>query len=449
MSHASKPTWAKLEIVSLIIRVTVCLPLLAQVHSARSAEPDAQLHAERTLHALLDAFNTKNTEEIDRFVRSFAADGQMRTAGMVGFSQQTGGFDLLQITRSEPTAVEFLVKERARERRGLGLLTVSAAEPTALKLFVIKPVLSDDTLLGYAVDASARQRVVDGVVHKLQSYYVFPETAQSIRTALERRLKQGAYDEMTDGMSFASELTKHLQEVGRDKHLLVTFSPVRLPEDLNNPGADVTAERLKRVKTANCGFEKAEILPSNIGYLKLNEFADPAHCGPTASAAMAFLANTDSLVIDLRDNGGGDPAMIALLSTYLFKEPVHLNDLWTRTTGKTRQWWTLPHVSGSRLDHQRVYVLTSTRTFSGAEEFSYNLKALKRATIVGERTGGGAHPTRGERIDDRFVVYVPFARAINPMTGTNWEGSGVEPDVKVPAQEALETARKIESEVKT
>lgn len=448
MSYASKPTWTQRG-ASLLLRVAVCILLLTQLHPARAAETAAQLHAERMLRAFLDAFNTKNTEEIDRFVRTFAPHGPIHTAGMVSFSQHTGGYDLLRITRSEPTAVEFLVKERAGERRALGLLTVSAAAPTTLKFFVLRPVLTDDTLLGYGIDASARQRVVDEVARKLQNFYVFPETAQSIRSALARRLKQGAYDEMTDGMSFASELTKHLQEVGRDKHLLVTFSPARLPQDLNHPGADAAAERLKRVKTTNCGFEKAEILSGNVGYLKLNEFADPAHCGPTASAAMAFLANTDSLVIDLRDNGGGDPAMVALLSTYLFNEPVHLNDLWTRATGKTRQWWTLPHVPGSRLDHQRVYVLTSPRTFSGAEEFSYNLQALKRATIIGERTGGGAHPTRGERIDDRFVVYVPFARAINPITGTNWEGTGVEPDVKVPAQEALETARKIESETKT
>jgi C-terminal processing protease CtpA/Prc len=161
---------------------------------------------------------------------------------------------------------------------------------------------------------------------------------------------------------------------------------------------------------------------------------------------MNFLANVDAIVFDLRDNGGGHPAMIALISTYLFDQPTHLNDIWTRKTGATQQYWTLPVVPGKRLAAAPAFVLTSSRTFSGAEEFSYNLKNLKRATIVGETTGGGAHPVRGERIDDRFVIGVPFARAINPITLTNWEGIGVVPDVKVAAADALTTAQKLATE---
>jgi C-terminal processing protease CtpA/Prc len=196
----------------------------------------------------------------------------------------------------------------------------------------------------------------------------------------------------------------------------------------------------------NCGFEKVERLSSNIGYLKFNMFADPEVCGPTAVAAMNFLGNSDAIIIDLRENGGGDPKMIALLSTYLFSKPTHLNDLWERKSDTTQQYWTLPYVPGKRLDDKPAYVLTSKRTFSGAEEFSYSLKNLKRATIIGETTGGGAHPVRGQRIDDHFMIGVPFARAINPSSKTNWEGIGVEPDVKVPAAEALATAQKLATE---
>ena len=175
-------------------------------------------------------------------------------------------------------------------------------------------------------------------------------------------------------------------------------------------------------------------------------FADPDVCGSTAIAAMNFLANVDAIIIDLRENGGGDPKMIALVSTYLFSKPTHLNDLWERKGSITQQYWTLPYVPGKRLDDKLAYVLTSKRTFSGAEEFSYNLKTLKRATIVGETSGGGAHPVSGYRIDDRFMIGVPFARAINPITHTNWEGTGVEPDVKVSAADALSTAQKLASE---
>jgi C-terminal processing protease CtpA/Prc len=138
--------------------------------------------------------------------------------------------------------------------------------------------------------------------------------------------------------------------------------------------------------------------------------------------------------------------MIAFISTYLFDEPTHLNDLYNRKEDSTTQYWTLPYVPGKRLSDKPVFVLTSNRTFSGAEEFSYNLKNLKRATIIGETTGGGAHPVSGHRIDDHFMIGVPFARAVNPIAGTNWERTGVTPDVEVPAAEALDVAKKMASE---
>jgi Periplasmic protease len=141
--------------------------------------------------------------------------------------------------------------------------------------------------------------------------------------------------------------------------------------------------------------------------------------------------------------------MVALISTYLFAEPTHLNDLWQRKDNTTQQYWTLPYVPGKRLDGKPVYVLTSKQTFSGAEEFCYNLKNLKRATLVGETTGGGAHPVSGHRIDEHFIIGVPFARAINPISKTNWEGTGVEPDVKVSAAEALTTAERMAHERKS
>jgi retinol-binding protein 3 len=154
----------------------------------------------------------------------------------------------------------------------------------------------------------------------------------------------------------------------------------------------------------------------------------------------------DAIIIDLRENGGGDPKMVAYISSHLFAEPTHLNDLYNRKEDKTTEYWTLRDVPGARLAGKPVFVLTAKRTFSGAEEFSYNLKNLKRATIIGETTGGGAHPVSGHRIDDHFFIGVPFARAINPISKTNWEGTGVEPDVKVPASEALDVAKKMAAE---
>ena len=153
--------------------------------------------------------------------------------------------------------------------------------------------------------------------------------------------------------------------------------------------------------------------------------------------------HANAIIFDLRDNHGGDPNMVALIATYLFDHPTHLNDIYNRRENSTHQYWTLSDVPGKRLVDKPAYVLTSSETFSGAEEFSYDLKNLKRATLVGETTGGGAHLVSGHRIDDHFEIGVPFARGINPISKTDWEGTGVQPDVKVNAANALETAEKL------
>jgi C-terminal processing protease CtpA/Prc len=193
----------------------------------------------------------------------------------------------------------------------------------------------------------------------------------------------------------------------------------------------------------NCAFEKAEILPGNIGYLELNAFGPAEVCAPTATAAMNFLANTGAIIFDLRQNNGGDPDMVQFICSYLFDHPTRLSDIWTRKDSSTQQYWTLPYVPGKSLAGKPAYVLTSKQTFSGGEEFTYDLKNLKRATIVGETTGGGAHPVDAHRIGDRFVIAVPFATAVSPITHTSWEGTGVEPDVKVSADSALARAEKL------
>jgi C-terminal processing protease CtpA/Prc len=193
----------------------------------------------------------------------------------------------------------------------------------------------------------------------------------------------------------------------------------------------------------NCTFSKLEILNHNIGYVKFGAFPDPDICGPTVVAAMNFVAHTDALIFDLRENHGGDPSMVDFMVSYLFREPTHINELTNRHDNTTHQYWTLPWVPGPRFVDQPVYVLTSHDTFSGGEEFTYDLKAQKRATIVGETTGGGAHPVRGMPAGDHFAIGVPFGRPINPVTKGDWEGKGVEPDVKVSAADALTTAEKL------
>src|SRR5439155_7202386 len=356
---------------------------------------------------------------------------------------------LLNLKR-EPLRLEFLVKERRSETTAIGKLEVKDGDPAQVASFGVRAVppgtkLSD---LNFKIDAATRARVIDGAIAQLNEFYVFPETAKKMGDSVKSKQKKGDYDSITDGDAFAKMLTDNFQEVSHDKHLRVNFSPAPLPDRPDGPpNAEDRARYRKDMERMNCGFEKVEILSGNVGYLKFNFFADPYVCGPTAVAAMNFLANVDAIIFDLRENGGGDPKMIAFLSTYLFSEPTHLNDIWERKDDSTHQYWTLPYVSGKRLDGKPAYVLTSKQTFSGAEEFSYNLKNLKRATLIGETTGGGAHPVSGHRIDAHFMIGVPFARAITPISKTNWEGTGVEPDIKVPADQALDVAKEKAAEL--
>jgi hypothetical protein len=263
-----------------------------------------------------------------------------------------------------------------------------------------------------------------------------PTTAENRPLCLRHR------ENVTSARTLTETLTKHLQEVSHDKHLRVVYSHDPLPRKRTPSAEERQRMRVMQGKN-NFGFEKVERLEGNVGYLELHGFMDAEAAGDTAAAAMNFLAHTDALIIDLRQNGGGSPGMVALLCSYLFaNERKHLNDLvWRGPEGeRVEQWWTVPHVAGRHYANEDVYLLTSKRTFSAAEEFTYNLQALKRATVVGETTGGGAHPGGPRPINDHFVIWVPSGRAVNPITKTNWEGTGVKPDVLVPAELALKTA---------
>jgi hypothetical protein len=289
------------------------------------------------------------------------------------------------------------------------------------------------------LDASQKTQAVEGLSKLLQENYVFPDVAKQAAERLSAQLASGAYDKAGDARAFAMALTQDLQSVSKDKHLRVGLRP---PGE--KPAADDSPEALDRMKREmrkeNFGFRKVEILPGNVGYLDLRGFLPPSMAGETAVGAMNLLGNCDALIFDLRKNGGGDPEMIQLISTYLFDKPTHLNDLYWRKGDKRNQYWTLSYAPGPKLSSVPVFVLTSPRTFSGAEEFANNLKVLKRATIVGETTGGGANPGESFAFEPFFRAFIPTGRAVNPTTGTNWEGTGVEPDIKLPEAEALGAA---------
>ncbi|KAA2253856.1 S41 family peptidase [Solihabitans fulvus] len=278
------------------------------------------------------------------------------------------------------------------------------------------------------------------LVGQLTDRYVFPDVAERICQVLTRRLAEGAYRGVSDDEGFARVVTEDLQSVNGDKHLRLLHSVAEIPEQDAPELHDMAAQR-REAALAGHGFARVERLPGNVALLDVRRLFSPSVSGPAAVAAMNLVADADVLLVDLRRNSGGDPDMVALLCSYLFDEETHLNDLYFRPSDSTKQFWTLPYVPGARFGGDKpVYVVTSSSTFSGGEELSYNLRELGRATLVGEVTRGGAHPGGRYRVAAHLKSAVPSGRAINPVSGTNWEAVGVRPHVEVPAERALDTA---------
>jgi retinol-binding protein 3 len=430
-----------------MLRNLVCFLLVPLAMMAQTAIPDTPVG--RTFTAWLSAMNSGDRQQIEAYFKKYQPAKMENLDRTVQLADMSGGFEVTGIGKSDALHLEFSLKERSGDTAASGSLDVVDGNPAMVAKMTIQagshaaPDLSGKGGVPRAIDAATRARVIDGAIEQLNEYYVFPEVAKKMEAAVRARQKNGEYDAITSGDQFAEMLTEHFREISHDKHLAVRYSAAALPAGGAEEHGGDQAEYRKQMERINCGFEKAERLMNNVGYLKFNMFADPNVCRATATAAMNFLGNVDSIVFDLRGNGGGDPAMVALISSYLFETRTHLNDLWTRKGNTTEEYWTQPDVPGKKLSAAKVFILTSSRTFSGAEEFTNNLKNLKRATVVGETTGGGAHPVSGHRIDEHFLIGVPFARAINPITKTNWEGTGVEPDVKVPAADALSAALKM------
>ncbi len=289
------------------------------------------------------------------------------------------------------------------------------------------------------------KEVSQSIGNLLKTNYVNPEKAKKMASLLMKNYKEGKYNKINDVYQFANELKEDLNSVYQDKHLRISFNPelvkqIRAQEELEEPQID--EDYLRSLQRENFGFKEIKILDGNLGYLDLRGFYSTEFGSETAVAAMNFLSSADALIIDLRHNGGGSPTMIQLISSYLFEsKPVHLSGFYWRPDDKYTQNWTMPHVPGKRMPNTDVYILTSNNTFSAAEEFSYNLKHLKRATLIGETTGGGAHPGGTEIVSDRYTIWLPSGRSTNPITNTNWEGVGVKPHIEVSADNALDVAQ--------
>jgi C-terminal processing protease CtpA/Prc len=290
------------------------------------------------------------------------------------------------------------------------------------------------------LDTDQRRAAVAGLADNVRARYVFPEVAAHAADALLARLAAGSYGQ-TRPEPLAEALTSDLRALTGDRQLQVRFEP-----DFDTPAAAPTADRRERERRSfaadNFGVRKVEVLPGNVGLLDLRFFAPEELAAPILANAMSLLASSDALIVDLRDNGGGDADTIAFLCTYFFPEGrrVHLSDLRDRLQEQARESWIRAVVPGARYLDRPLYLLTSASTFGGGEELAYDLQALERGTVVGERTGGDAGTGASVAVGGGLVAFIPTARAVSAVTGSSWHGDGVKPDLATPAAKALEAA---------
>lgn len=309
----------------------------------------------------------------------------------------------------------------------------------------------DTKSVDFKIDENTRHTVIDKLVSELRGRYVNPELADKAAALLQSK-ERNEYSSIDSAEQFTKALNDDLRSVFQDKHLGVFFDDKALPADFTKTPADAMDKQLAQQICERSGVESVQNLEGNIGYLRLTGFfpsnsdADPRAVELTKQAidsTMSKLADKDALIIDLRENTGGDPQTVLRTLNYLLDAGTHVNSIHWREGSATREERMVTREpEGQKFGSQKpIYLLTSEQTFSAGEEFAYDLQALGRAKVIGGITGGGANPTYAFRLTDHFGVAIPTAQSINPTTGKNWERSGVKPDVVVPPDQALDVAK--------
>ncbi len=299
---------------------------------------------------------------------------------------------------------------------------------------------------GASIEAGRRDAVIGRALELLSANYVFADRAERAVADVRERAKRGEYNSVAAPARLAELLGRHLAEATGDRHVQMKVSAERARDPLTKSD-ETPAElaQLRRDAEAEAfGIGKPRVLEGNVGYLEFKHFVRAELAGDALAAAMRSLAHTDALIIDLRESHGGDPVMVVLAASWLFDgRPRHWNDILRRFDGTTTQFWTAAWLPGPRYAGKPVYVLTAQRTFSAPESLAYELQQMRRAIIVGEVTGGGAHSGAWFPVDDEFSLFIPLSRYVSAVSGGDWEGTGVKPDVVCGASEALERAHRL------
>jgi len=289
------------------------------------------------------------------------------------------------------------------------------------------------------ISAPIRKDVLSELAKQLESRYVIESTAKKLAELVRSKQKSNSYKNIKTGPELARALTDDLATVAHDKHLRVYYSFTPLPKDSPGPPPKEFFEQMRKL---NAFVPKVEILDGNVGYIRVNGVPPIDIARRAVAAAFAFVHETDALIIDNRGNGGGDPSTVAFYVSYLSEGQPHvINTFHWREGNRVVEFKTTDLGDLSYGVRKPVFVLTSHMTFSGGEELSYDLQVSKRAVIVGEVTGGGANPGGPVSLGHQFGVNMPGGQAVNPITGTSWEGTGIQPDVPVPPAAALSKAQ--------
>jgi len=290
------------------------------------------------------------------------------------------------------------------------------------------------------LNEETRKLIINKIGKLLVNNYVDQETGKACDKFLTDQIEGGKYENITHPRELANQLNDDLRKIHRDRHVRLQFiSPEGREFELENPQLFFLLRTQERFKE-NLGIREIKILSGNVGYLDLRSF-EPLDLGrEKVLNTLRLLDNVDALIIDLRNNSGGNPATVQYLCSWFFDQPLHLNSIYWRRSDYTEEFWTIEDIGIKKRPKLPLFILTGSKTFSAAEEFAYNMKVQKRAILIGAKTAGGANPGYTFSVSDQFNIFIPTGRSVNPVTQTNWEGTGIEPDISVRSSNSLNMA---------